>query len=91
MVINHTGSNEKYALPIAWNANGTAENTWKIPESAKLGTYQVYFRKGPKSDDHAERQLSGSFRVEEFRVPLMRGFIRGPKEPPINASSSILT
>lgn len=86
-VVYHTGSNEKYVLPVTWSANGTAENSWKIPETAKLGTYQIYFRQGPKSDDYARRQLSGSFRVEEFRVPLMRGFIRGPKEPAINAGS----
>ncbi|MRR08471.1 MAG: hypothetical protein EG828_16425, partial [Deltaproteobacteria bacterium] len=87
MIIQHTGSNEKYSLPVAWSNNGTAENTWKIPESAKLGTYQVYFRKGSKSDDYGDRQVSGSFRVEEFRVPLMRAFIRGPKEPPVNTDS----
>ncbi|MBP1749592.1 MAG: alpha-2-macroglobulin domain protein 2, partial [Deltaproteobacteria bacterium] len=34
-----------------------------------------------------DRQVSGSFRVEEFRVPLMRAFIRGPKEPPVNMTS----
>ncbi|MEN6616916.1 MAG: MG2 domain-containing protein, partial [Syntrophorhabdus sp.] len=87
MVIIHSGSNEKYTLPLSWKGTGTAENTWQIPPSAKLGTYQVYFRKGPKSDDYAERVNSGSFRVEEFRVPLMRGQIRGPKAPSINARS----
>ncbi|MHB8111285.1 MAG: alpha-2-macroglobulin family protein [Syntrophorhabdaceae bacterium] len=87
VVINHSGSNEKYTLAVSWNNNGTAENMWRIPASAKLGTYDVYFRKAPKSDDYAERVTSGSFRVEEFRVPLMRGYIRGPKEPSIDARS----
>ncbi len=87
VVIAHVGSNEKYALPITWKPNGTAENSWKIPETAKLGTYEVYFRQGPKSDGYEQRQRAGSFRVEEFRVPLMRGFIRGPKEPAINPGS----
>ena len=31
---------------------------------------------------------SGSFRVEEFRVPLMKGIIQLPKEPLINASEA---
>lgn len=87
VVIQHAGSSEKYTLPLAWSGKGTAETTWKIPESAKLGTYRTYFRKASKSDDYGDRQESGSFRVEEFRVPLMRGFLRGPKEPSINASS----
>ena len=89
VAIEHVGSTEKYTFPVSWKNNGTAESSWKIPTGAKLGTYNVYFKKrtavaGPRSE---VRGYSGSFRVEEFRVPLMRAFLRGPKEPAINPGS----
>ncbi len=87
-VIEHVGSNEKYTFPIAWKNNGTAGTQWKIPAGAKLGTYNVYLkgRQVPGRKGQV-RDLSGSFRVEEFRVPLMRGFLRGPREPAVNRTS----
>ncbi|MDD3845823.1 MAG: MG2 domain-containing protein [Syntrophorhabdaceae bacterium] len=87
-VVVHVGSNEKYTIGLTWKGNGTAENTWKIPVAAKLGAYEVYLRNAPAPGKREQMgELSGSFRVEQFRVPLMRGFIRGPKEPAINADS----
>jgi hypothetical protein len=87
-VIVHAGSEEKYTLNLAWKGNGTAENAWKIPLTAKLGTYDVYLRNAPGAGKRETLgELSGSFRVEQFRVPLMRGFIRGPKEPAIDTRS----
>ncbi len=87
-VIVHVGSDEKYTMDLTWKGNGTAENTWKIPLAAKLGTYNIYLRRTPAPGRRGVLgQLSGSFRVEQFRVPLMRGFIRGPKEPAIDARS----
>lgn len=66
----HQGTDEKVELPITWNANATAESSWTIPPTAKLGTYEVML--GGRS--------AGSFRVEQFRVPTMRGVIQPPKE-----------
>lgn len=87
-VIVHVGSEEKYTLGLTWKGNGTAENTWKIPLAAKLGTYNVYLRRAPLAGKRETTgELSGSFRVEQFRVPLMRGFIRGPKEHAIDTRS----
>lgn len=79
-IIQHLGSNQKYELLVNWDANGIAESTWTIPKEAKLGQYQVYFQIPGRS---AWRGLvnSGNFRVEEYRVPLMRGSIRFPKDP----------
>ncbi len=89
VVIEHAGSNEKYTFPTAWKKNGTAVTEWKIPGGAKLGTYNVYLKGRPPvpGKGRETRDLSGSFRVEEFRVPLMRGFLKGPKEPPVNRTS----
>ncbi len=87
-VIVHMGSDEKYTMGLTWKNNGSADTTWKIPPAAKLGTYNVYLREAPATGKRAEiLDLSGSFRVEEFRVPLMRGLIRGPKEPAVNPGS----
>ena len=87
VVIEHAGSEQQYSFPLKWRPNGTAETLFKIPDKAKLGTYEVYFteKTGGKKTKPGERLNAGSFRVEEFRVPLMKAIIQGPKEPVINA------
>ena len=54
LVIRHLGSDEKYELPLAWDAGGVAESAWAIPKSAKLGTYEVIMR-GPAKGDAGAR------------------------------------
>ena len=89
--IRHVGSEEKYALPLYWEAGGIAESSWAIPKGAKLGRYQVVMlRQAAEQEaaelDHDHERVSGEFRVEEFRVPLLRGFIQPPSEPQIGVS-----
>jgi len=90
-LIYHYGSEERYEFPLKWDGNGIAETEWVIPKEAKLGTYGVslseksikkgqYFYEGDRGV-----WISGGFRVEEFRVPLLKGMIQPPKEPLINA------
>jgi hypothetical protein len=82
VVIEKVGSDQQYFFPLKWRPNGTAETVFKIPNQSKLGTYEVYY--STKTRDKAgQRVLGGSFRVEEFRVPLMRATIQGPKDPVI--------
>jgi uncharacterized protein YfaS (alpha-2-macroglobulin family) len=104
--IMHSGSFEKYEFPLQWNADGSAETTWAIPKDAKLGTYEVTLiykddektAKGEskKAVENKKRRNSsdyypaGQFRVEEFRVPLMKGTIQPPKEPLVNADKADL-
>jgi uncharacterized protein YfaS (alpha-2-macroglobulin family) len=104
VLITHLGSLEKYELPLHWYANGTAETTWAIPQDAKLGTYGVSLFKKVNDDAvksevkkkvktkkrkrSADSFQSGEFRVEEFRVPLMKGTIQPPKEPLVNAEKA---
>jgi uncharacterized protein YfaS (alpha-2-macroglobulin family) len=78
--IRHLGSEEKYDQPLEWDAGGIAESSWKIPREAKLGTYQVVLA--------TERREwpSGSFRVEQFRVPLLRAFVKPPAASQIGAT-----
>jgi uncharacterized protein YfaS (alpha-2-macroglobulin family) len=81
LLVRHVGSNEEYELPLTWDAAGVAENAWQIPKEAKLGSYEVVMKSGSRGE-----LLSGRFRVEEFRVPLMKGVIRPPAGPQVAVS-----
>ena len=89
--IRHVGSQEQYPLPLSWDAEGIAESSWAIPKGAKLGRYQVVLLRqgsggGTAELDPGQERISGEFRVEEFRVPLLRGFMQPPSEPQIGVS-----
>ena len=94
--IQHLGSDQKYDLPIQWDAHGIAENAWTIPKGAKLGQYQVSLETSNKRAGGG--QFTGEFRVEEYRVPLMRGSIVyssvsliSPSEVRVDLSASFLS
>ncbi|MGE0520792.1 MAG: alpha-2-macroglobulin [Candidatus Binatia bacterium] len=76
-VITHLGSGDKYELPLTWDDNGFALQEWPIPATAKLGQYQVALG----------QYQSGSFRLEQFRVPLMKATVQMPAEPLTGAAS----
>ena len=77
----HSGSGQRFGLPVTWN-NGTALNTWSIPKDAKLGEYTVLFI----DPGRGARLQGGSFRVEQFRVPLMKAVLKPPSKSVVNAS-----
>ena len=87
VVISHNGGDQNFEFPLKWGVGGVAETTWKIPQEAKLGTYEVILtppasksaKKGPKHGGYVEGFRAGTFRVEEFRVPLMRVQVLPPK------------
>jgi uncharacterized protein YfaS (alpha-2-macroglobulin family) len=87
LVVEQAGSNQPTVFPLKWRTNGTAETVFKIPEKARLGTYEVYLAtpSDPARSGSGQRIYGGSFRVEEFRVPLMKAVIQGPREPLVNA------
>ena len=76
-VLEHVGSGDKRNLTLKWDGRGVAESSWAIPGSAKQGQYQVLIG----------GVLAGSFRVGEFRIPLMRGEVNFPGGPLVNAKS----
>ena len=84
LILEHVGTSEKYTLPLVWDRKtGSAENLWSVPKGAKLGSYSVSMvwkeKKGGKEpSDRQPPLLSGGFRVEEFKVPLMKATIRVP-------------
>ncbi len=96
LIIRHLGSEQKYEFSLKWDASGIAETDWSIPREARLGQYNLYLRtaadKNRQSryeyiDEPDGLQYTGSFRVEEFRVPLMRALIRPPATPLISPSA----
>lgn len=77
LVIEHGGSGQTVELPLRLDAQGVAETQWPIPREARLGEYRLRFEgKGISRD-------SGSFRVEQYRVPLMRALITPPSLPAV--------
>jgi len=81
--IIHLGSDQKYEIPLRWNPDGSAESEWEIPKDARLGYYTVCFQLSTESGVFAPQIYSGDFRVEEYRVPLMRAILRAPAEDQI--------
>lgn len=74
--ISHSGSGDKYDLNVQWlpTASGgiSATTYWSLPKSAKLGRYGVSYLGRGKEMLHSAQ----SFRVEEFKVPLLSGSIQ---------------
>ena len=70
--ITHAGSDDKvHAARCSFDAAGIAETSWQIPPEARLGEYEVVLTEHDESDPERRWFQSGSFRVEQFRVPTM--------------------
>ena len=78
--VAHEGSGQRYPVTVQWR-NGAGISSWAIPKEAKLGLYKIMLH-GARSEIE-----SGSFRVEQYRVPLMKAAIKPPAAPTVNASS----
>ncbi len=82
-IVRHLGSSETYDLPLSWDGDGLATQDWPIPPGAKLGQYEIAMANA------AGREVTaGSFRVEQFRVPLMKATVQLPAEPLVAAPSA---
>jgi len=93
--ISFAGGDQHYDFDLKWNNSGSAENDWQIPQAAKLGTYNVTMSRrkpaapsptpgadiGNVGDQSFQELTTGDFRVEEFRIPLMKAAIRIPTLP----------
>jgi uncharacterized protein YfaS (alpha-2-macroglobulin family) len=89
LTIRHQGTNEAYDLPLSWDAAGVAESAWQIPKGAKLGRYEIEMgvpAEGGPQPGQTSTLTSGGFRVEEFRVPLMRATLKPPAAPLVAVS-----
>ena len=110
--IIHQGSNQEFQFPLTWRGGKSAETVFVIPKEAKLGQYEVRLDAGaPKDVDASGGEnaavdgdgasdaavTTGSFRVEEFRLPVMQGIVTppkgalvAPKELPLNLQLNYL-
>lgn len=95
--IVHEASGQEFVIPLTWRNGPYAESQFVIPKQAKLGEYILYLeRQGKRTSDDTEQAArpdldgyvleSGRFRVEEFKLPLMRGMMSVPVAAPIAAS-----
>ncbi|MBC3935870.1 alpha-2-macroglobulin family protein [Undibacterium rugosum] len=95
--IIHQGSGQEFQFPLSWRKGGVADNRFAIPAQAKLGQYDILLDHGTAKTNTTENEggenapmygsrtySSGSFRVEEFRLPLMQGKLIPPKGPHIS-------
>ena len=80
--IEHQGSEQRYKLPVKWDVRNIATSDWQVPQDAKTGIYRVVFE--DKLNGRSAQRSAGTFRVEEFRVPLMRASIDPPLSPLID-------
>jgi uncharacterized protein YfaS (alpha-2-macroglobulin family) len=83
----------------------SAENTFPIPPAAKLGVYEVMLRSGAGKDANGDGEegdeggegggsrsfSTGTFRVEEFRLPVLEGRIAPTEKKPLVAATSVPT
>jgi uncharacterized protein YfaS (alpha-2-macroglobulin family) len=76
----HQGSGQEFAQSLQWQGVRSATSTWRIPDSARLGMYDVLLERGEPGDARGGHRSwhSGSFRVEEFRLPLVDARLAGP-------------
>ncbi|MDO9315981.1 MAG: MG2 domain-containing protein [Burkholderiaceae bacterium] len=81
--IVHQGSGQQIVQPLLWNGTRHALSTWNIPPAAKLGLYEVMLERDVVNERHRSSWSSGSFRVEEFRLPLVDARLSGPSQVPI--------
>ena len=90
MKIVHQGSGQEFVQLLHWNGTRSASSQWNIPAAAKLGVYEVVLERDAASAGRARRDdegdegeprrwTSGTFRVEEFRLPLVDARVSGPK------------
>lgn len=86
LVVTHVGSGQMYTQPLQWRRTATggmsAESQFQVPPAAKLGVYEISVR------GNQQEGVTGSFRVEEFRLPVLEGRIApADKKPLVNATA----
>jgi uncharacterized protein YfaS (alpha-2-macroglobulin family) len=88
-VIEHAGTQQRWEIPLTWAADGSATSDWAVPKEAKLGAYQVIIDLpgGEARGWYDESELSASFRVEEFRLPVLTAQVAAPSKPQVAVSS----
>ncbi|HXW09482.1 MAG TPA: MG2 domain-containing protein [Steroidobacteraceae bacterium] len=76
VVVQHSGSDQRYETVARFDAAGIAGQQWTLPGGARTGDYDVYV-----ADARGQLRDSGGFKVEDFRLPTMRAEVSGPTGP----------
>ncbi|RLJ62678.1 alpha-2-macroglobulin family protein [Sulfurisoma sediminicola] len=72
LTIRHTETGTEFSQPLEWDMQGSAISQWKIPDSAKRGTYEIAYSGG-----RGGMSSGGEFRVSDFRLPVFTGSVQG--------------
>ncbi|MBK7416999.1 MAG: hypothetical protein IPJ38_19750 [Dechloromonas sp.] len=56
-----TASGTEFTQAVAWDAQASAVNSWKVPESAKLGTYEIALSGGKRGETSSGETVCGRF------------------------------
>ncbi|WP_313299415.1 MG2 domain-containing protein [Diaphorobacter sp.] len=92
LTITHFGSGQQFTQALHWNKTGTgglsATSEFHIPPAAKLGEYGVELS---MEGSNEQSFGSGTFRVEEFRLPVFEGRITPTDKNPLVRVRSVPT
>ncbi|MCC7038859.1 MAG: alpha-2-macroglobulin [Burkholderiales bacterium] len=89
LLIRHSGSQREYTIPVQWNGDGavaSGEASFAVPRDAYTGNYEILVNDtlGSHTTQMQER-AAGRFRVEAFRVPLLRARVQAVGTPLVAA------
>jgi uncharacterized protein YfaS (alpha-2-macroglobulin family) len=87
LTIQHQGTDKEYAVPVRWTGAASGEASFAIPKDAELGTYSIFMQDTLEERHGSGRRFAGSFRVEAFRVPLMRARLQPVGTPLVNPAA----
>ena len=74
--LRHLGSGDEFVAPIEWDGVRSGRSTLRLPSAAKKGRYLISLGEWP----------SGSFRVEDFRLPVFTGSLSAARGAGIDAA-----
>jgi uncharacterized protein YfaS (alpha-2-macroglobulin family) len=84
LTITHQGSEREYTTTVKWSAT-SGEASFVIPKDAPLGSYRITMQDSLESRSRRDNTRTlGRFRVEQFRVPLMRARLQPVGTPLVN-------
>jgi alpha-2-macroglobulin len=84
LLIRHQGTDKEYSTAVRWNGATSGEASFIIPKDAELGTYSIFMRDTLGGGSKPQMRFVGDFRVEAFRVPLMRARLQAVGTPLVN-------
>ncbi len=107
LIVTHMGSGQQFKQPLVWrkttSGGYSAESTFAVPPAAKLGEYTVQLDYGPsqkkttgrntsdEDESYGGRLVTGKFRVEEFRLPVLEGSVLPVDKKPLVKAIAVPT